>query len=130
MRTTIMALGAVALVAGSIGRVAAKEPGQGGNGKSLAAARKTPAAGKKLFIDVHRLGPGKVTPADVAGAHQRDLAVGAKRGDVRYLNYWYNTATGTVMCLVEAPNAEAALAVHKEAHGLMPESIEEVEAGQ
>jgi len=30
------------------------------------------------------------------------------------------------MCLSEAPSAQAALDVHKEAHGLMPQSIEEV----
>ena len=28
-----------------------------------------------LYIDVHHLGPGKVTAKDVAAAHQKDLAV-------------------------------------------------------
>ena len=89
----------------------------------------TPTPGMKLFMDVHRLGAGKVTAKDVAGAHQRDLAVEAKH-HVKYLNYWLNAATGTVMCLSEAPSAEAAIAVHKEAHGLIPESIEEVSEGR
>jgi len=88
-----------------------------------------PRPGKKLFMDIHHLGPGKVTAAAVAAAHQRDLAVQAKHG-ARFLNYWFDADSGTVVCLCEAPSAEAALAVHKEAHGLMPESVEEVVEGR
>jgi len=80
-------------------------------------------------MDVHHLGAGKVTAADVAAAHKQDLAVGPKH-DVKYLNYWLDPASGTVMCLSEAPNAEAALAVHQEAHGLIPDTIEEVSEGR
>jgi len=89
----------------------------------------TPTPGKKLFMDVHHFGTGKVTAADVAEAHKKDLSV-AERHGVKYLNYWLDTRTGTVMCLSEAPNARAALAVHEEAHGLMPDSIEEVFEGR
>ena len=84
--------------------------------------------GMKLFLDVHHFGPGKVSAQDVAGAHQKDLAVGPKH-DVTYLSYWLDEKTGTVTCLSEAPNAEAALATHKEAHGLIPDSIAEVTQG-
>ena len=35
-----------------------------------------------------------------------------------------------IMCLSEAPSAEAALDVHKEAHGLIPDSIQEVTEGR
>ena len=35
-----------------------------------------------------------------------------------YVRYWYDEATGKVFCLAEAPSAEAAIAVHREAHGL------------
>jgi hypothetical protein len=49
---------------------------------------------------------------------------------VRFLNYWFDASSGTVMCLCEAPNKMAALAVHKEAHGLMPESLAEVTEGR
>jgi hypothetical protein len=80
-------------------------------------------------MDVHHLGAGKVSPADVAAAHQKDLALGAKH-DVKYLNYWLDPATGTVMCLSEAPNSAAALAVHQEAHGLIPDTIAEVSEGR
>jgi len=34
-----------------------------------------------------------------------------------------------VFCLFDAPNAEAAEAVHREAHGLMGDEIVEVEEG-
>ena len=89
----------------------------------------TPTPGRKLYLDVHRLGPGKVTAKDVAEAHKKDLATEAKH-DVKYLNYWFDRDTGTVICLAEAPSAEAAIAVHKEAHGLIPDSIEEVTEGR
>jgi len=88
-----------------------------------------PKPGLRLFLDVHRIGPGKVGPAELAAVHQKDVAVQAKHG-VRYLNYWFDAETGTVMCLSEAPSAEAALAVHREAHGLMPSAIDEVVEGR
>ena len=56
----------------------------------------------------------------------KDLAVQGKYG-VRYLKYWYDAATGKVFCLSEAPSKEAALAVHREAHGMMPDDIFEVQ---
>jgi hypothetical protein len=89
----------------------------------------TRAPGTKLYMDVHHFGPGKVDAHAVAAAHQKDLAIEGKHG-VRYLNYWLDAATGTVMCLTEAPSAEAAVGVHREAHGLMPDSIEEVSEGR
>jgi hypothetical protein len=88
-----------------------------------------PTPGKHLYMDVHHLGPGKVTAKDVAAAHQKDLAAQAKHG-VEYLNYWVDEASGTIMCLSEAPDAKAAIAVHQEAHGLLPDTIEEVSEGR
>jgi hypothetical protein len=89
----------------------------------------TPTPGAKLFMDVHRLGKGNVTPAALMEAHAKDLAVQAKHG-VRCLNYWLHEATGTVFCLIEAPSAEHAVGVHREAHGLIPDSIAEVIEGR
>jgi hypothetical protein len=88
-----------------------------------------PEPGMKLFMDVHHLGKGKVTPEAVAEAHKKDLAVEGKY-NVKYLNYWLDQDTGTVMCLSEAPNAEAAVSTHKEAHGLVPDTIAEVTEGR
>jgi hypothetical protein len=88
-----------------------------------------PSPGRKLFLDFHHLGAGKVTPEAVAEAHKKDLAVQGKH-DVKYLNYWLDQDSGTVVCLSEAPTAEAAVTVHTEAHGLVPDSIAEVSEGR
>lgn len=78
----------------------------------------------QMFMDVH-VGLGDATAEDVAAAHARDLEVQGKY-DVHYLTYWLNDPDGQVFCLVEAPNKDAAVACHKEAHGLMPHNIIEV----
>lgn len=78
------------------------------------------------FLDMHIVPPGEVTPEMLAQAHQLDLSVQHKHG-VRYVKYWYDAATGRVFCLSDAPSKEAALAVHREAHGQMPDDIFEVE---
>jgi hypothetical protein len=80
-----------------------------------------------LFMDIHKRVPG-LTRQAVADAHQRDLAVQAPH-DVKYLQYWFNEATGVVFCLVEAPSREAANLVHGEAHGLLADEIIEVQEG-
>jgi len=78
------------------------------------------------FLDMHIVPPGEVSPELLAELHQRDLATQDKHG-VRYLKYWYDAATGKVFCLSDAPSKQAALAVHREAHGQMPDDIFEVE---
>lgn len=80
-----------------------------------------------LYLDTHRNLEG-LTREAVEGAHQRDLEVQAKY-DVECLRYWYNLDEGTVMCLIRAPDRDAAAAVHREAHGLMADEIIEVEEG-
>lgn len=80
-----------------------------------------------LFMDVHHHVEG-LTAEAVAGAHQRDLEVQAAHG-VSYLKYWFDEASGKVFCLVEAPSAEAASAVHREAHGLVADEVVAVTEG-
>jgi hypothetical protein len=80
-----------------------------------------------LFMDVHNKVDGLTADA-VAGAHQRDLEV-QDGHDVKYLKYWFDEGSGRVFCLVEAPNAEAAIAVHREAHGLLADDITQVQEG-
>jgi hypothetical protein len=80
-----------------------------------------------LFMDIHHKVDG-LTGEAVAGAHARDLEVQGKYG-VKYLNYWFDEATGRVFCLVNAPSKEAAAAVHREAHGLVADEITEVKEG-
>jgi hypothetical protein len=45
------------------------------------------------------------------------------------LKYWYDEGSGRVFCLVNAPNKEAAVSVHREAHGLLADEIIEVKEG-
>jgi hypothetical protein len=78
-------------------------------------------------MDVHNLGDG-VTVDAVAQAHQADLQTQGKY-DVSYLRYWVNESEGKVFCLVEAPDAESASTVHREAHGLVADQVIEVQEG-
>ena len=80
-----------------------------------------------LYMDHHHKVEGLTADA-VAGAHKRDLEVQDKHG-VKYHKYWFDEGTGAVFCLVEAPNKEAAAAVHREAHGLLADDITEVKEG-
>jgi len=74
-----------------------------------------------LFMDVHTI-DGGVSEADVASAHAADLATQAAHG-VDYLRYWVDEQAGKIFCLVEAPDADAAHTVHREAHGLVADEI-------
>ena len=76
-----------------------------------------------IFMDRHNL--KDVTLADVAEAHQKDLAIQDQYG-VRYLTYWFDESRGTTFCLVDAPNKEAAECVHREAHGHIAGEVLEV----
>jgi hypothetical protein len=74
-----------------------------------------------LFMDVHTI-EGGVSAADVAEAHRKDLATQGAHG-VEYLRYWVDETAGKIFCLVDAPDAEAAGTVHREAHGLVADEI-------
>jgi Protein of unknown function (DUF4242) len=80
-----------------------------------------------LYLDVHTL-DGGVTMDDAAKAHMADLQTQDRFG-VRYLRYWVNEPQGKVFCLIDAPSAEAAAAVHREAHGLLADDVFLVEEG-
>ena len=82
-----------------------------------------------LYVDIHYLGAGKVTAADVAGAHDKDLATQGKY-DVSFVNYWVDEKSGMVVCLAEAPNSQAVINTHKEAHGLVPDQVHKVKQGE
>jgi hypothetical protein len=80
-----------------------------------------------LFMDVHTL-DGPVGLADVAQAHAADVATQGRYG-VDYRHYWVDEGAGKIFCLVEAPDAEAAESVHREAHGLVADAIFPVAEG-
>jgi hypothetical protein len=75
-------------------------------------------------MDVHHM-EGGVSVDDVAKAHEADLATQEKHG-VTYRRYWVDESAGKIFCLVDAPDAEAANTVHREAHGLVADEIYEV----
>lgn len=77
-----------------------------------------------LFMDIHHV-DGEIDLDELAEAHEADLATQGQHG-VEYLRYWVDDAGGKVFCLVEAPDAEAAHAVHREAHGMVADEIHPV----
>ena len=82
----------------------------------------------KLYIDVHHLEAGKVSFADVAAAHAKDLAVQKKYG-TEFIKYWVDTARGAVYCLSSASDSGSIIKTHAEAHGLLPDQVYPVTAG-
>lgn len=80
-----------------------------------------------LYMDVHNI-TGGVAVDDVAKTHMADLQTQGKY-DVRYLRYWVDERQGKVFCLVEAPSADAAATVHREAHGLVADEVFQVQEG-
>lgn len=76
-----------------------------------------------MYIDIHDA-PG-ATPEDVAKAHHADEKIQNKYG-VTYHKYWLNQKNGKIYCMCTAPSAEAASAVHREAHGLVAQKLLEV----
>ena len=81
-----------------------------------------------LYMDTHEI-DGGVKAADVAQAHAADLQTQDRYG-VRYLRYWVDESAGKIFCLVDAPDPEAANRVHREAHGLVADSLSPVIEGE
>lgn len=79
------------------------------------------------YMDVHTI-DGELSVEDVAAAHEADLATQAEYG-VDYKRYWVDEAAGKIFCLVDAPDADTASKVHREAHGLVADEIYEVSEG-
>ncbi len=80
-----------------------------------------------LFMDVHDKVEG-LTAEAVGNAHKADLETQGAYG-VDYKQYWFDEGTGKVFCLVEAPDAESAIRVHREAHGLVADQLVQVHEG-
>jgi Nickel responsive protein SCO4226-like len=80
-----------------------------------------------LYMDVHNMDE-EVTCDAVREAHAKDLEVQGNHG-VNYKSYWVAEAEGKIFCLVEAPDAETAARVHRDAHGLVADEIYEVQEG-
>jgi class 3 adenylate cyclase len=78
--------------------------------------QRTPGGGWVMgfFMDRHDL--EGTSGADLAAAHMSDLETQA-RHSVRFVSYWFDYDRQAAFCLVEAPDAEAAQAVHRDSHG-------------
>ena len=83
------------------------------------------AVNKHLGIDMHT-GQGDWPPGLLA--HAADLQTQDAFG-VHYLRYWVDQEHGKIFCLVDAPDAETAAQVHREAHGLVADEIYPVAEG-
>ena len=78
-----------------------------------------------LYMDIHEV-PGGVSAEDVAKAHAEDVKIEDKYG-VHYHKYWVNEKAGKIFCLCHAPDAEAAVEVHRQAHGMVADKIIEIQ---
>ena len=78
-----------------------------------------------LYMDIHEVSGG-VSAEYVAKAHAEDVKIEDKYG-VHYHKYWVNEKAGKIFCLCHAPNAEAAIQVHREAHGMVADKVIEIQ---
>ena len=76
-------------------------------------------------MDIHEV-PGGVNAEDVAKAHAQDVKIEDEYG-VHYHKYWVNEKAGKIFCLCHAPDAEAAIQVHRQAHGMVADKIIEIQ---
>jgi hypothetical protein len=76
-----------------------------------------------LFIDIHEI-PG-VTTEVAAAEHIKDIEAQGPFA-VDYNKYWINEQSGKIFCMCEAPSMEAAMEVHRIAHGTGADRIIEV----
>ena len=67
-------------------------------------------------------------PSRSPEAHRADLETQGRYG-VDYRQYWVDEEHGRIFCLVEAPDADAAISVHREAHGLVADAVFPVAEG-
>ncbi len=73
-----------------------------------------------IYMDRHDIKGTSAT--EVAEAHKKDLEIQDKYG-CKALTYWFDEATGTTFCLIDAPRKQAVEQMHHEAHGDVPTKI-------
>ncbi len=78
-------------------------------------------------MDMHTFNDA-VTMDDAAKARLADLQIQGKYG-VNFLRFWVDERKGKLFCLSEAPSADATTAVHRQAHGLIPDEVYQVQEG-
>jgi class 3 adenylate cyclase len=73
-----------------------------------------------LFMDRHEF--EKITAADIAAAHLKDLEVQGRYG-VHFLNYWFDEVRQHAFCLASGPDLAAVQTAHRESHGMVPAQV-------
>ena len=76
-----------------------------------------------IYMDRHE-SPG-LTEVEAAEGHKEDMKVQHKYG-CKAFTYWFDAEKGIGFCLIDAPNKEAVIKMHDEAHGGVPNQIIEV----
>lgn len=76
-----------------------------------------------IYLDLHII-PG-VTPTQVAEAHVKDVEI-QERYCCKTMTYWMDEDKGCVFCLIEAPDQDSVVSLHRKAHGLVPHEIIQV----
>ncbi|MBJ7882494.1 nickel-binding protein [Gelidibacter salicanalis] len=77
-----------------------------------------------LYLDLHEL-PEGISAQHVAEMHQADLDL-EHHYNCRGLTYWCDEKRKTAFCLIDAPNKQALIDLHENAHGAVPTRIIEV----
>jgi AraC-like DNA-binding protein len=76
-----------------------------------------------IYMDVHIV-PG-ANSRDVAEAHRMDILI-QEEHECKCMTYWVDEERETIFCLIEAPGKHAVEQMHRQAHGLVPNKIIEV----
>ncbi len=76
-----------------------------------------------IYMDVHIV-PG-VKAKDVADAHRKDL-LHQDAHACKCMTYWIDEERENIFCLIDAPNKEAVVEMHNNAHGMVPNRVVEV----
>lgn len=77
-----------------------------------------------VYMDRHQVPKG--TPlGEVLNAHEKDMAVEHKHS-CKAKTFWLDDERGFINCLIEAPTKDHVVAMHAEAHGMLPNEIMEV----
>jgi len=67
-----------------------------------------------LYMDIHEKLPEGATAADVAKAHEADLAIEKDEG-VHFERAWLDPIAGKVFCLASGPTRESIMRIHERA---------------
>jgi class 3 adenylate cyclase len=68
-----------------------------------------------IFMDRHDI-PPEMSAEDLEASHRQGLEIQDRFG-AKFRTYWFDRECGAAFCLIEAPDAAAAVRCHREAHG-------------